>query len=272
MYKACSESNAPDKITSERYTLERWRKNIYFENGCSLSKSFWARTAQINRLTGRDRQSALEPAIPSSSGDDGGAHFHHRARQGCQKLARIKLLVDNMLGEKTMSIIQMNFIKIAVKDEKRQNNEKDCRRHGFRCRRCLVCPAAKPSMKHPSRRLWLCPSQFSSQKDLNCRPRAGFCEGAKNRNPLAPHSGTFNGGEGIKSIRQPFYSPNTATADLFQFQRGKVEAGRPLAVPGGPMKNVEGVAWISCKNESTAAFRRYKDRCERYVWIALNRP
>jgi hypothetical protein len=27
----------------------------------------------------------------------------------------------------------------------------------------------------------------------------------------APHSGTFNGGEGVKTIRQPSYSPNTAT-------------------------------------------------------------
>ncbi len=39
--------------------------------------------AQINRLTGRARQSALEAANPSSPGYDGSAHFHHRARQGC---------------------------------------------------------------------------------------------------------------------------------------------------------------------------------------------
>jgi hypothetical protein len=30
------------------------------------------------------------------------------------------------------------------------------------------------------------------------------------------------------------YSPNTATADIFRFQRGEIEAGRPLAVPGRP--------------------------------------
>jgi hypothetical protein len=72
----------------------------------------------MNRLTGRSSQSALEAATPSSPGYDGGAHFHHRARQGCQKSARIKLLVDNMLGEKAMLIIQANFIKIALKDEK----------------------------------------------------------------------------------------------------------------------------------------------------------
>jgi hypothetical protein len=67
--------------------------------------------AQINRLTGRASQSTFEAATLSSPGYDGGAHFQRRARQGCQKLARIKLLVDNMLGEKAMSIIQTNLLK-----------------------------------------------------------------------------------------------------------------------------------------------------------------
>ncbi len=131
MYVVCSEWNAPDKITSERYTLERWRKNMYFEDSYSLSKSFWARMAQMNRLTGRSSQSALEVATPSSPGYDGGAHFHRRARQGCQKSARIKLMVGNMLGEKAMSIIQANFIKIAVKDEKMTKRRKSPPTSGF---------------------------------------------------------------------------------------------------------------------------------------------
>ncbi len=79
----CSESNAPDKITYERYMLEMWRKNIYFEDDYFLSKSFWARMAQMNRLIGRASQSALEAATLSRPGCDGGAHFHRRARQGC---------------------------------------------------------------------------------------------------------------------------------------------------------------------------------------------
>jgi hypothetical protein len=74
--------------------------------------------AQIRHLTSRGRQSALEIATPSSIGNNTGAHFLCRARQGCQKSARIKLLVNNMLGKKTLSIIQTNFIIIAVKDEK----------------------------------------------------------------------------------------------------------------------------------------------------------
>ncbi len=72
--------------------------------------------AQINPLICRAGQSALEAATPSSAGYDWGAYFPHRACQGCQKSVRIKLLVDNMLGEKVMFIIQTNFIKIAVKD------------------------------------------------------------------------------------------------------------------------------------------------------------
>ncbi len=124
IYEVCSESNASHKITSKRYTLERWCKNIYFEDGYSLSKSFWARTAQINYLTGRASQSALEAATPSNPGYDGGALFQRRTRQGCQKSARIKLLVDNMLGETAMLIIQMNFTKRAVKDKKTTKRRK----------------------------------------------------------------------------------------------------------------------------------------------------
>ncbi len=104
--------------------LERWRKNVYFGDGYFLSKSFWVRLAQINRLISRASQIALEAATPSSVGYDWGMHFRRRACQGCQKLARIKLLVDNMLREKAMSIIQENFIKIAVKDEKTSKQRK----------------------------------------------------------------------------------------------------------------------------------------------------
>ncbi len=75
--------------------------------------------AQINRLIGRASQSALKAATPSSPGYDGGTHFHRRARQGCQKSARIKMLVVNTYGDKILSIIQIDFITRAVKDEKR---------------------------------------------------------------------------------------------------------------------------------------------------------
>jgi hypothetical protein len=40
IYEVCSESNVPGKITSQRYMLERWHKNIYFGESYSLSESF----------------------------------------------------------------------------------------------------------------------------------------------------------------------------------------------------------------------------------------
>jgi hypothetical protein len=49
-----------------------------------------------------------------------------------------------------------------------------------------------------------------------------------------PHSAVSNGVEGKKTIRQLSYLLNTATADLFLFQRGEIGAGGPLAVPGRP--------------------------------------
>jgi hypothetical protein len=66
--------------------------------------------------TGSDQP--FQTATPSSPGYDGGTHFCCPARQGCRKLARIKLVVDNMFGDKTLLIIQTNFIIIAVKDDK----------------------------------------------------------------------------------------------------------------------------------------------------------
>jgi hypothetical protein len=74
--------------------------------------------AQISRLTGRAGQSALETPTPFSLGYDGGVHFHHLMCQGCKNSSRIKLLVDNMFGDKTQSIIQTNCIIKAVTDEK----------------------------------------------------------------------------------------------------------------------------------------------------------
>jgi hypothetical protein len=62
--------------------------------------------------------------------------------------------------------------------------------------------------------------------------QAGFCRRMKTQTLQAPHSKTFHGGEGIKMIHQPSFSPNTATLDSFLFQRGEVEAVRPLAVTG----------------------------------------
>ncbi len=78
-------------------------------------------------------------------------------------------------------------------------------------------PVVKLSMQLLSRRLRLRPSWFSNRKVPYLNPRAGFCGRTTKRTPPVPYSGTFNGGEGIKMIRQPFYSPNTAVTNLFLF-------------------------------------------------------
>jgi hypothetical protein len=114
--------------------------------------------AQISRLTSRAGQSILENHYPSSPGYNGGTHFRRCAHQGCKKLARKKLMVINTFGDKTLSIIQTNYIIKAVKDEKRQNDEKDRQSCGCCCRRCMLGLAAKPLTQLPSRRLRLCPS------------------------------------------------------------------------------------------------------------------
>jgi hypothetical protein len=78
------------------------------------------------------------------------------------------------------------------------------------------------------------PADFQADKIHIVLPGPVLVKGRRNKKQAlpAPHCETFNGGKGAKTIRQPYYLPNTATAYLFLFQRGEVEAGRPLAVPG----------------------------------------
>ncbi len=127
-----------------------------------------------------------------------------------------------MYGDKILSIIQIDFVIRAVKDQKKAKMTK------MAADVVVAVAAALPSTQLLSRTLWLCPSR----QDSYHRPRASFSGGVKKEALAAHHYETLNGDEGAKTIRQPYYLPNTATADLFLFQRGKVEAGRPLAVPG----------------------------------------
>jgi hypothetical protein len=97
--------------------LQRWRKNKYFGDGYLLSDSLSAHRSGISHLTSRAGQSTLATDTPYSLGHDWGAHFRCCARQGCQKLARIKMLVYNMFWDKTLSIIQTNYIIKAVRQK-----------------------------------------------------------------------------------------------------------------------------------------------------------
>jgi hypothetical protein len=92
----------------------------------------------------------LKTSTPSSRGYDEGAYFRCHVRQGCKKLVRIKLFVDDMFGNKTLSFIQINVIIEAVIGKKCQNDENDSRRRGCRRRRFILSPAAKLLMQIPS--------------------------------------------------------------------------------------------------------------------------
>jgi hypothetical protein len=70
---------------------------------------------------------------------------------------------------------------------------------------------AKSTTQLTSYRLYLRPSHFSSQKS----PRTCFCNGTKNQSTPALQSGTFNGGEGVKTIYQASNLPHIAVANLF---------------------------------------------------------
>ncbi len=139
-----------------------------------------------------------------------------------------------------MSIIQTNFIKRAIKDEKTtkrgksppkswlpspplysKSGGKTVNAASFKKALAMSQPIFKPK------------SPISSSQDR-------FLWRGEETDSTGASSGTFNGGEGIKTIRQPFYLPNMATADLFLFQRGEIEAGRPLTVPGRPHEKCGG--------------------------------
>jgi hypothetical protein len=67
-------------------------------------------------LSAKDSDQPVEPVNPSSPGGD--AHFRDCACWGSKKLARIKLLVNNIFGDKNTVDHPNNFIIKDVKGEK----------------------------------------------------------------------------------------------------------------------------------------------------------
>jgi hypothetical protein len=120
------------------------------------------------------------------------------------------------------------------------NNQKDKMdgRHCGCCRRCcLESPVVKPSgcSFHQEGSVFVGTSQFSRWKVLYCCPRAGFHEWTTTQTTPPSNSKLQLAAKAKKkSICQSSYSPNTATADFFLFERGEIRAGRPFAVPGRP--------------------------------------
>jgi hypothetical protein len=118
-------------------------------------KSFKEQLAQISCSPSRAGQTTLNTTTPSGPSYDGGANFHCCARQGCKKLAGIKLLIDCAYEDNTLSITRTNCVIKAVKYEKTIQITKTMADVMFVfCCPCLKSPVVKPLIKSASRRLW----------------------------------------------------------------------------------------------------------------------
>jgi hypothetical protein len=175
-----------------------------------------------------------------------------------------------MLGEKTILIIQTNFIKIAVKDEKTSKRQKSPL--------TLRLPSLSLYSKSGGKTVNAASSQPIFKPKSQISPSQGWFLWRGGRNgihwrlipglSMAPKASKWSASLSIRRIRLWW--------TFFCFREAKSKPAGLSLSQGGPMKNVEGVAWISCKNKSTAAVRQYKDRCKWYVRIgikqALKRP
>jgi hypothetical protein len=143
---------------------------------------------------------------------------------------------------------------------------------GFRCHHCIKCFVAKQSMQLPPQIALATSQPIFEVKIPHCRPRAGFRRRTKTQTPLMAHSGTFNGGNGIKTIRQPSYLRNTATADFFCFREANLKLADLLMSKRGLITDIEGVVPTRSKNESATAFWRWMNHCKQYIRSALTGP
>ncbi len=210
---------------------------------------------QIGRWTSRAGQSALKTATPSSPGYDGGAHFLRRAHQGSKKLARIKILVDDMYGDKTLSIIQTNPIIRAVKDEKRPIWQK-------KAADVIVAISAalfyvwwqnhRCSFRHKGS--GYVPADFQADKSQIVIPGPVFVEGR--RTSLCRHL--------IARLLMVAKGPRHSTSlpicrirlrpIFFCFREAKFKPTVLLLSQGGLMKNLEGVARSAVKTSPPPPF------------------
>jgi hypothetical protein len=100
----------------------------------------------------------------------------------------------------------------------------------------MLDPSAKPGCSFHQESS----GHLPAEKTHTVIPGLVFVEGQRNRLWPVPHSGIFSDGQGVSTMRQPSYLPNTVTADIFLFQRGENEASRPLAVRRWPHDVVGG--------------------------------
>jgi hypothetical protein len=76
--------------------------------------------------------------------------------------------------------------------------------------------------------------------------------------------------KGMKMVPHPSYSPDPALADFFLFPRVKAELAG-LTLTQETFKNTwEGVVRCIAKEAFAASFRRWKEWCEKCIWVGGN--
>ncbi len=120
-------------------------------------------------------------------------------------------------------------------------------------------------MQLTSRKLWLSPWQFLSQKGLDCCSGTGFCLGLTYQVHTATSVPESLASKSIKTITYPIHwiSPQ----QLFLFLRVKSElAGLSLSQDSLKTSWV-GVMQTIIKDEFAIAFGQWYERCYRCIWI-----
>ncbi len=119
---------------------------------------------------------------------DGRCEFSSSLLPGLQKVGKNKTFGQQYVwGQDPVNRSNKQHCQSFQRRKNYWNDKKGrCHRCCCRCRR-LKNPAAKLSMQHTSKRLWLHPSQ----KGSGCHARMWFCNGTKNQSAPPPQSGTF---------------------------------------------------------------------------------
>jgi hypothetical protein len=175
--------------------------------------------------------------------------------QGLQKVGENKTVGqqhvwDQDHGDHLNKMYHQSYQKLT----NNQNDKKDRRRPGWCRHQRLESPVAKPSTQLPSRRLWLHLNRFSSRQVQYCHPRAGFRERMTTQVMLPPHSRASNGGEDEKRSTSCPIRRKQLRRTFFCFREVKSELADLSLSKSGLMMNLDGVARIISKNESTADF------------------
>jgi hypothetical protein len=164
---------------------------------------------------------------------------------GLHKVGKNKTVGRDVYRNKPVSIIQMNCIVKAVTDKKINKMMK------WTAEVVVAVTAAVWKVRRQNQQCssyckgsGCVPADFQAKKSHIVILGLVFVEERRPRLRPVPHSRTFNGSKGVKTIHQPSYLPNTASADYYLLQRGEIGASTLIAVPGRPHDELRGCCSI----------------------------